>query len=165
MSISEIFESIAADMGGNDLGAAATVSLADSAYHVKIGDAEIELGIRDPSDPDASRPNPMEIRYTQEMEIIVHKTVGQKPLTQCTIPEGLWEVMIKFVTLKGTDGDLSENLKKIKGFTAGPRKLFTALFPEGLCSYIKRKEIVQTKGAKDWYHTVELTLIEANAGD
>ena len=73
--------------------------------------------------------------------------------------------MIKFVTLKGTDGDLSENLKKIKAFTAGPRKLFTALFPEGLCSYIKRKEIVQAKGAKDWYHTVELTLLEANGGD
>ena len=38
MSISEIFESIAADMGTNGLGAAAaTVSLADSTYHVKIG--------------------------------------------------------------------------------------------------------------------------------
>ena len=73
--------------------------------------------------------------------------------------------MIKFVTLKGTDGGLSETLTRIKGFTAGPRKLYTALFPEGLCSYIKKKEIVQSKGAKDYYHTVELTLIEANGGD
>jgi len=96
----------------------------------------------------------------QEFEIVVYKTVGQKPLTQCTIPEGLWEVIVKFNTLKGSDDDLSENLKTIKKFTAGPRKLYTALFPEGLCSYIKRKEIVQVKGTKDWYHTVELTLIE-----
>jgi hypothetical protein len=149
MSISEIFKSLAADMAVNGLGTAATVYLANYAYHVKIGNAEIELGIRDSADPNASRPNPMEIRDKREMVIIIHKTVGQKPLTNCTIPEGLWEVMIKFLTLKGTDGDMSENLKKIKGFTADPRELFTALFPEGLCSYIKRKEIVQTRGVKD----------------
>ena len=142
MAISEIINSLA------NPGASATVSLQDSAYHVKIGDQEIELGVRDTNDPDTSRPNPIEIRYTQEFKIVIHETVGQKPLTQCTIPDGLWEVMIKFVTLKGTDGGLSETLTKIKGFTAGPRKLYTALFPEGLCSYIRKKEIVQTKGAK-----------------
>lgn len=159
MAISEIINSLA------NQAVSATVSLQDSAYHVKIGDQEIELGVRDSNDPDTSRPNPIEIRYTQEFKIVIHETVGQKPLTQCTIPDGLWEVMIKFVTLKGTDGGLSETLTRIKGFTAGPRKLYTALFPEGLCSYIKKKEIVQSKGAKDYYHTVELTLIEANGGD
>jgi hypothetical protein len=159
MAISDIINSLS----GQDASAAATVSLQDSAYHVKIG--EVELGIREISDPDTSKPNPLEIRYTQEMEIVVHKTVGQKPLTQCTIPDGLWEVLIKFNTLKGTDGDLSDTLTKIKGFTAGPRKLYTALFPEGLCSYIKKKEIIQTKGAKDYYHSIELSLIEANGGD
>jgi hypothetical protein len=69
--------------------------------------------------------------------------------------------MIKFVTLKGTNGGLFETLTRIKGFSAGPSKLF----PEGLCSYIKKKEIVQSKDTKDYYHTVELTLIEANGGD
>ena len=159
MAISDIINSLSGQ------GASATVSLQDSAYHVKIGDSDIELGVRDNNYPATSRPNPIEIRYMQEFEIIVHKTVGQKPLTQCTIPEGLWEVIVKFNTLKGSDDDLSENLKTIKKFTAGPRKLYTALFPEGLCSYIKRKDIVQVKGTKDWYHTVELTLIEANGGD
>jgi len=157
MSISEIISSM------TSTGARAKVSLQDSAYHVNIHG--IELGIRDQDDPDASKPNPMEIRYTQEFEIVVHKTVGQKPLTQCTIPDGLWEVLIKFITLKGTDDGLSESLLAIKGLTAGPRKIYTALFPEGLCTYIRKKEIVQTKGSKDWYHTAEITLIEANGGD
>ncbi len=143
--------------------ARAVVSLQDKAYHVKIHG--VELGIRDYGDNDTSKPNPLEIRYTQEFEIIIHKTVGQKPLTQCTIPDGLWEVIIKFITLKGTDDGLSETLQTLKSLTAGPRKLYTALFPEGLCTYIRKKEIVQTKGAKDWYHTVEITLIEANGGD
>lgn len=116
-------------------------------------------------DPDTSQPNPLEIRYTQEFEVVVHKTVGQKPITQCTIPDGLWNIIVKFNALKGSDGGLSEALKDIKGLTAGPRKFYSALFDSGLCTYILKKEIVQAKGAKDWYHTVELTLIESNGGD
>lgn len=142
---------------------AATVSLRDSAFHVTIHG--VELGVKDVYEPDNSQPNPLEIRYTQEFEIVVHKTVGQKPLTQCTIPEGLWTILVKFNTLRGTDGDLSEKLKTIRKLTAGPKKFFSALFPDGICTYIQRKEIVQTKGAKDWYHSVELTLIEANGSD
>lgn len=137
--------------------------MADTAYHVKIHG--IELGVRDLDDPDISQPNPLEIRYTQEFEVVIHKTVGQKPITQCTIPDGLWGVIIKFNVLKGTDGGLSEVLKKVRNLTAGPRKLYTALFDDGLCTYILKKEITQSKGAKDWYHTVELTLLEANSGD
>lgn len=157
MAISEIINSVVGTS------AAATVSIQDSAFHVKIG--PVELGIKDFSDPDTGQPNPAEIRYTQEFEIIVHKTVGRKPLTQCTIPVGLWEVNLKFNTLKGSDGDLSEKLKSIKIMPAGPRKLYTAFFPEGLCTYFRRKEIVQQAGSSDWYHTVELQMIEANAGD
>lgn len=140
-----------------------TISMRDSAFHVKVHG--IELGTREPHEPDNSQPNPIEIKYTQNFEIVIHKTVGQKPLTQCTIPDGLWEVLIKFNTLRGADGDLSEALKTIRDLTAGPRKLYTALFPEGLCTYIQKKEITQSKGSEDYYHTVELTLIEANGGD
>ena len=158
MSLSDIIASVTGDQ------ASATVSIQDSAYHVKIGDS-VELGIRDFTDPDTGRPNPGEIRYTQEFEIVIHKIVGQKPLTQCTIPVGLWETIIKFVSLKGTDGDLQENLKTIRDMSAGPRKIYTALFPGGLCSYIKRKEITQQAGSDDWYHSCELQFIEANGGD
>jgi hypothetical protein len=31
-----------------------------------------------------------------------------------------------------------------------------------LCTYILKKEITQVKGSSDWYHTCEITLIEAN---
>jgi hypothetical protein len=157
MGISDIIQGIQSKSG------AVVVNMADSAFHVKIHG--IELGIRDMDDPDTSHPNPLEIRYTQEMEIVIHKTLGQKPLTQCTIPEGLWSIFVRYTSLKGADGALAETLKKIKGLTAGPRKFYSALFDEGLCTYIQRKEIVQTKGTKDWMHTVELTLIEANGGD
>lgn len=137
--------------------------MADTAFHVEIHG--IELGVRDLDDPDTSQPNPLEIRYTQEFEVVIHKTVGQKPITQCTIPDGLWGVIIKFRTLKGSDGGMSEVLKRVKNLKAGPKKLYTALFDDGLCTYILKKEITQIKGAKDWYHTVELTLVEANGGD
>jgi hypothetical protein len=56
MAISEIINSLA------NQASSAIVSLQDSAYHVKIGDQEIELGIRDSSEPDTSRLNPIEIR-------------------------------------------------------------------------------------------------------
>lgn len=141
----------------------AAVSIADSAYHVKIHG--MELGVREPDDPDTSQPNPLEIRYTQEFEVVVHKTVGQKPITQCTIPDGLWGVIIKFSTLKGSDGGMSEVLKRVKNLKAGPKKLYTALFDDGLCTYIIKKEITQNKGLSDWYHTVELQLIEAHSED
>lgn len=159
MSVSDIFREA---VNSVSVGAMANVSLTDSAFHVKIHG--IELGVRDMNDPDISQPNPLEIRYSQEFEIVVHKTVGFKPKTQCTIPEGLWSILVKFNTLKGTDGDLSESLEKIRDLPAGPKHFFSALFPGGLCTYIQKKEIVQTKGAKDWYHSVELTLIENNSG-
>lgn len=142
---------------------AGNISLADKAFQVeihglKLGERELE------GDPDTSRKNPDEIRYTQEFEIVIHKTVGQKPLTQCTIPDGLWNILVKLTFLKGTDGGLQENLKALVGLPAGPKKFFSALFPSGICTYIQRKEIVQTKGTDDWYHTAEITLIEANGG-
>ncbi len=157
MSVSDILRSLGSEK------MAATISLVDSAFHVKIHG--IELGVRDMNDPDISQPNPLEIRYSQEFEIVIHKTVGQKPLTQCTIPDGLWSILVKYNSLKGTDGDISDNLKSIKGLLAGPKKFYSALFPEGLCTYVQKKEIVQTKGAKDWYHSVEISLLEANSGD
>ena len=162
ISISEIVRSIGIN-GSVSEGAIAVVSMADTAFHVKIHG--IELGVRDLDDPDTSQPNPLEIRYTQEFEVVIHKTVGQKPITQCTIPDGLWNIIIKFNVLKGTDGWLSEVLKKVRNLTAGPRKLYTALFDDGLCTYITKKEIVQSKGADDWYHTCEITLVESNGGD
>jgi len=158
MSISDIINSV------TGLEATATVSMADQAYHVYIGQS-IGLGFRDMTDPDTGRPNPTEIRYTQEFEIITHKVVGQKPITQCTIPVGLWEIIMKFNVLKGSDGGLSQTLTDIKDLDAGPRKIYTALFPGGLCSYLRRKEIVQPAGSDDWFHTVELSFIEANGGD
>jgi hypothetical protein len=156
MSLSDIIDLI------KDEKATATVSIQDLAYHVKVHGNE--LGIKDQNDPDIGQPNPTEIRYTQEMEIVIHKTVGQKPLTQCTIPEGLWEVVMKITFLKGSDGGLSQKLKNIRDLKAGPNKIYTALFDTGLCTYLRRKEIVQTKGTKDWYHTCELSFIEANGG-
>ena len=156
MSVSDILRNLGSEK------MAATISLVDSAFHVKIHG--IELGVRDMNDPDISQPNPLEIRYSQEFKIVIHETVGFKPKTQCTIPDGLWNIMVKYNSLRGTDGDISDNLKSIKRLLAGPKKFYSALFPEGLCTYIQKKEIVQTKGAKDWYHTVELTLIENNSG-
>ena len=146
----------------------AVVSIADSAFHVEIHG--IGLGVRDMDDPDTSRPNPIEIRYTQEFEVVVHKTVGTKPLTQCLCPDGLWNIIVKFNTLKGSNDGLSEALTKIRDLSAGPKKFFSALFPGkdksgGLCTYILKKEITQVKGSKDWYHQVEITLLEANGGD
>jgi hypothetical protein len=162
ISISEIVRSIGIN-GSVSEGAIAVVSMADTAFHVEIHG--IELGVRDLDDPDTSRPNPIEIRYTQEFEVVIHKTVGQKPITQCTIPDGLWNIIVKFNTLKGSNDGLSEVLTKIRDLTAGPRKLYTALFDGGLCTYILKKEITQTKGSSDWYHSCEITLIEANGGD
>jgi len=133
MAISEIINSLA------NQALSATVSLQDSAYHVKIGDQEIELGVRDSNDPDTSRPNPIEIRYTQEFKIVIHETVGQKPLTQCTIPDGLWEIMIKFVTLKGTDGGLSETLTRIKGFRLAPGSFIQLYSRKGSAATSKRR--------------------------
>jgi len=146
----------------------AFVSMADTAFHVEIHG--IELGVRDMDDPDTSRPNPIEIRYTQEFEVVVHKTVGTKPLTQCLCPDGLWNIIVKFNTLKGSNDGLSEALTKIRDLSAGPKKFFSALFPGkdksgGLCTYIVKKEITQVKDSKDWYHQVEITLLEANGGD
>lgn len=159
MAISDLMRS----MGSVSEGAMVTVNMHDKAYHVKIHGNEI--GVRDLDDPDTSKPNPLEIRYTQEFEIVVHKTVGQKPLTQCTIPDGLWKILVKFNTLKGPDGNISETLRNIRDLKAGPRQFFSTLFEKGLCTYIERKEITQIKGADDWYHTVEISLIEANGGD
>ena len=156
MAISDLVRSI----GSTSEGAMVTVNMADTAYHVKLHG--IELGVRDLDDPDTSQPNPLEIRYTQEFEIVIHKTVGQKPLTQCTIPEGLWKILVKYNSLKGTDSGLSDLLKQIRDLTAGPKKFYSALFDTGICTYIERKEITQTKGADDWYHTIEVSLIEAN---
>lgn len=156
MSVSDIIRSLGSEK------MAATVSLVDSAFHVVIHG--IELGVREMNDPDASQPNPLEIRYSQEFEIVIHKTVGFKPKTQCTIPEGLWSILVKYNSLKGTDDDLSKNLEKIRDLPAGPQLFLSALFPGGLCTYIQKKEIVQTKGAKDWYHSVEITLLENNSG-
>lgn len=143
--------------------ASATIAISnnDKAFHVKLHG--IELGIRDLSDPDISKANPTEIRYSQEFKIVIHETPGQKPITQCTIPDGIWKITVKLTGLKGSDGDLSTVLTGIRDLTAGPRKLYTALFPEGLCTYIERKEIVQSKGADDWFHTIEVSLVEANA--
>jgi hypothetical protein len=168
ISISEIANTIISrtvgEGGSISVGASATVNMADKAFHVIIHD--VELGVRNLNDPDAGQPNPLEIRYTQEFEIVVHKTVGQKPLTQCTIPDGLWNIIVKLNTLRGaTSADLSQKLTDIRDLTAGPKKIYTALFPDGLCTYIQRKEITQSKGADDWYHTVEIGLIEANGGD
>jgi hypothetical protein len=142
--------------------------MADTAFRIEIHG--IELGVRDMDDPDTSRPNPIEIRYTQEFEVVVHKTVGTKPLTQCLCPDGLWNIIVKFNTLKGSNDGLSEALTKIRDLSAGPKKFFSALFPGkdksgGLCTYILKKEITQVKGSKDWYHQVEITLLEANGGD
>ena len=167
ISISEIVRSIGIN-GSVSEGAIAVVSMADTAFHVEIHG--IELGVRDLNDPDTSQPNPLEIRYTQEFEVVIHKTVGQKPITQCVVPDGLWNIIVKFNTLKGSNGGLSEVLTEIRDLSAGPKKFFSALFPGkdksgGLCTYIVKKEITQVKGSKDWYHQVEITLLEANGGD
>jgi hypothetical protein len=171
MGISDIARTIHRTLGEEGSiseGAAATVTMVDRAFHVKLHG--IELGVRELNDPEAGQPNPIEIRYSQEFEIVVQKTVGQKPLTQCTIPDGLWNIVVKYNSLKGTDGDISEKLKSIRDLKAGPKKFFSALFPGegnsgGICTYITKKEIVQSKGADDWYHSVEITLMQANGGD
>jgi len=160
MAISDLVRSL----GSTSEGAMVTVNMADKALHVWLHG--IELGVRELDEPDTSQPNPLEIRYIQEFEIVVHKTVGQKPLTQCTIPEGLWKILVKYNSLKGTDGDLAQKLIDLKNLPAGPKKFISALFPNpGICTYIERKEITQVKGTDDWYHTVEVSLIEANGGD
>lgn len=161
MSLSGLINS--AISGLESTSASAIVSIQDAAYHVYIG-TSIGLGFRDTDDPDTSRPNPVEIRYTQEFEIVTHKVVGNKPITQCTIPVGLWEISMKFNTLKGSDDDLSQTLEDVKKLDAGPRKIYTTLFRDGKCCYLRRKEIVQPAGSDDWYHTVELQFIEANGG-
>lgn len=170
MSVTELVRSLGSSVseGAIAAGLLYPLSITSKAFPVEIHG--VKLGVRDIDDPDTSQPNPIEIRYTQEFEIITHKTVGQKPLTQCTIPDGLWNITIKFNVLKGSgdksaDADISKTLSDIKALKAGPGLLKTALFKEGLCTYITRKEIVQSEGADDWLHSVTLELIEANSGD
>ena len=160
MGLSEIVKLAAEDSTADS--EPAKVSMQDSAKHVTIHG--IELGLKSVGDLDTSQPNPIELQYSWESEIVVHKTVGQKPITQCTIPEGLWSLVVRFNTLKGPEGGLSDVLTKVKELKAGPGMVSTALFNEGICMYLQKKHITQTKGTKDYYHTVELTLIEANDG-
>jgi len=140
--------------------------LSDDVVKVKIHG--IELGNRDHENPDRGQPNPIEIRWTQEMEVVVHKTVGHKPLTQCTIPDGLWKCEIKFNTLaKDPDSaEISEVLEKVRDLKAGPGLVIDSLMNSigGKCMYLVRKTITQRAGTKDWYHTVELEFLEANDG-
>jgi len=129
--------------------------------HVKIG--SVELGIKRTDDPDLSQPNP-EIEWSWEAEVVVHKTIGQKPISVCTIPDGLWYLALKFTTLKGTDGGINEQLKAIRDMDAGPRGVEDILFNEGKCMFLVKKLIRQPKGSKDYYHTVELNFVESNPG-
>jgi hypothetical protein len=155
--MSYLSERIAASAANNSK----PVGSADEAFHVKIG--SIELNMLNPSDPDSSILNPNEIVWSQENKIVTHETPGQKPLTQCTIPDGLWECSIKWNALKGSDEtDISDTLVKIRDLDAGPRLVKSALFPGGKCMYLQAKSITQPQGRKDYYHLVTLKFIEAN---
>jgi len=136
-------------------------SSGDRGFPVKIG--SIQLGVRDWGDPDASKPNPVYIEFTRENVVVEHKTPGQTPLTELTIPLGLRKLLLRFNCLKGPDGDISENLRIVSNMPAGPYLVKEVLY-KGVCMYYINMRIVQTDKTDDWYHTVELSFIEANDG-
>lgn len=142
----------------------AVLNMTHLAKKVKIGD--VQLGEIDYDNPDLSQPNPIEIRWSQEFEIVPHKVVGRKPITQCTVPIGLWQCQVRFNTLAGSTENhkISETLLTIREWDAGPRKIWDSLWNDGKCMYLQKKEITQKAGAKDWYHQVNLDFIEANDG-
>lgn len=140
------------------------------AKRVKIG--SVVLGIRDFANPDWSQPNPNEIKWWRDFNVVEHHVVGHKPLTQCTEPEALWHCSIRLVTLADQDTSLSHLSKKLQilaGMNAGPwwiEDSFTTHGPMGgkLCMYMKRPEFTQKAGTKDWYRVVDLQFVEANDG-
>lgn len=140
------------------------LSMSHLAKKVRIGD--VALGEINYANPDLGQPNPTSITWTQEFEIVVHKIVGQKPLTQCTIPVGLWNCRITFNTLALSleTHKISTVLKTVRDWNAGPRKIWDSLWNEGKCMYLQKKEISQKAGSKDWYHSVTLDFIESNDG-
>jgi len=143
----------------------------DESYkRVKIG--PVELGIRDFSNPDFSKPNPSEIKWWRENNVVEHPVVGHKPLTQCTEPDTLWHCSIRLSTLADQDtatSHFSENLKKLAKMNAGPWMVEDSFTTHGLeagrlCMYLKKPEFTQKAGTKDWYRIVDLQLVEANDG-
>lgn len=131
------------------------ISVKDSWRKVKIG-PNVELGVRREDDLDTSKPNPLSITWTQENVIVVHKRIGMKPLTQCTIPEGLWYCDME---LDALDNEM-EVLDPIRKMKAGPWMIKTSFMD--LCMFIESKAVTQKAGTKDWLQNLKLKFIEAN---
>lgn len=131
----------------------------------------IVLGVRNATNPDYSKPNPVEINWWQEFTIVEHHVVGNKPLTQCTEPEALWKCSIKLHTLASEDpatSHASKTLKSIYKMNAGPYwiedSLTTHAGPGRICMYLEKKEIPQKAGTKDWFREITLQFKQANDG-
>lgn len=147
------FQEVVSEMASS---IAASAAQRHNFKRVKIG--AVQLGIYNEGDPDKSKPNPRSIVWSQEFEIIEHKIVGMKPLTQCLEDEALWKCDMEFTTLDNKP----EVQDKVIAWKAGPYNVETAV--KSVCMYIESKTITQEKGTDDYYQVVHIKLKEANDG-
>jgi len=119
---------------------------------VRIG--PLILGVRNLKDPDKGAPNPTRIRWRQGNVVNEYETPGDRPKTECTIDDGLWNLTVEFNTQQKIYLDVVRNMK------AGPYMVET--YFNTCCMRIIDKTVDQVKGTKDRNQTVTLVLKEAN---
>jgi hypothetical protein len=127
----------------------------DNYQHVYIG--SIELGVRNETDPDKSKPNPSNIKWHQVFTIVEQKRVGLKPITQCTVPVALWTCAMELSTLDNQ----AEVLDQIIAMNAGPHRIRSHAHDH--CMFLEEKDEVQVQGTKDFYRKIVLNFKEANS--
>ena len=96
--------------------------------------------------------NPQSITYSMDYGIVKHECVG-KPKTQCTQPEGLWELDLTFTTVE------NETKNRLLLLNAGPYMVSTDLIYKSM--YIRRKRAVQDPGDPNVFKW-DISLIEEN---
>lgn len=139
------------DKGGLSNPFESTIDSYGDPFQVEIG--SIKLGIRSMGNPDQSRTNPIEIKWSQENKVEEQDTPGDRPKTECTISNGLYYCTISFATKQK---DLLEQVEKMK---AGPHVVKT--YFKTACMYLMKKDVTQPKGMKDPKQNVVLNLKEA----
>jgi hypothetical protein len=104
--------------------------------------------------PDDGQPNPQSISWHRANVVPEKPVVGDKPMTQCTIPNGLWYLTIKFNTLT------HPILQQVESMDAGPYLVKT--FFKKCCMFLIDLRVDQGYGAKDPKQQVTMQLMEAH---
>lgn len=120
---------------------------------LKLG-SDLKLGTQVATNPDDSQPNPQSISWHRANEVPEKPVMGDKPMTQCTIPNGLWYLTVKFNTLTHSV------LQQVESMDAGPYVVKT--FFKKCCMYLIDVKVDQGYGAKDPKQQVTMQLKEAH---